>query len=152
MVNKKLVGILQGSKKYLYLNLLFRFVALFMQIGIVCIFGEVISKVFSQKIGDINLIRILIYGLGFVLVKLFCQYLVTRISFSSTKFIKEKMRKIIFAKLMDDRIGFEENLPSSAILQLAVEGVDQLEIYFTSYLPQLYYSLSSALIIFGFIA
>ncbi|WP_311481127.1 ABC transporter ATP-binding protein/permease [uncultured Anaerococcus sp.] len=149
MVNKKLVGILQGSKKYLYLNLLFRFVALFMQIGIVCIFGEVISKVFSQKVDDINLIRIFIYGFTFVLVKLFCQYMVTRISFSSTKFIKEKMRKIIFDKLMDDGIDFEESLPTSSILQLAVEGVDQLEIYFTSYIPQLYYSLSSALILFA---
>ena len=149
MVNKKLVGILQGSKKYLYLNLIFRFVALFMQIGIVCIFGEVISKVFSQKVDDINLIRIFIYGFTFVLVKLFCQYMVTRISFSSTKFIKEKMRKIIFDKLMDDGIDFEESLPTSSILQLAVEGVDQLEIYFTSYIPQLYYSLSSALILFA---
>lgn len=152
MVNKKLVAILQGSKKYLYLNLFFRYLALFMQIGIVCIFGEVISKVFGQKIGEISLVRIVIYGLLFLSIKLFCQYMVTRISFSSTKFIKEKMRRIIFAKLMDDRIGFEEKLPTSAILQLAVEGVDQLEIYFTSYLPQLYYSLTSALILFALIA
>ena len=152
MVNKKLVAILQRSKKYLYLNLFFRYLALFMQIGIVCIFGEVISKVFSQKIGEISLVKILIYGLLFLAIKLFCQYMVTRISFSSTKFIKEKMRRIIFAKLMDDRIGFEEKLPTSAILQLAVEGVDQLEIYFTSYLPQLYYSLTSALILFALIA
>lgn len=152
MVNKKLVAILQGSKKYLYLNLFFRYLALFMQIGIVCIFGEVISKVFGQKIGEISLVKIVIYGLLFLSIKLFCQYMVTRISFSSTKFIKEKMRRIIFAKLMDDRIGFEEKLPTSAILQLAVEGVDQLEIYFTSYLPQLYYSLTSALILFALIA
>lgn len=152
MVNKKLVAILQGSKKYLYLNLFFRYLALFMQIGIVCIFGEVISKVFGQKIGEISLVRVVIYGLLFLSIKLFCQYMVTRISFSSTKFIKEKMRRIIFAKLMDDRIGFEEKLPTSAILQLAVEGVDQLEIYFTSYLPQLYYSLTSALILFALIA
>lgn len=152
MVNKKLVAILQGSKKYLYLNLFFRYLALFMQIGIVCIFGEVMSKVFGQKIGEISLVRIVIYGLLFLSIKLFCQYMVTRISFSSTKFIKEKMRRIIFAKLMDDRIGFEEKLPTSAILQLAVEGVDQLEIYFTSYLPQLYYSLTSALILFALIA
>ena len=62
------------------------------------------------------------------------------------------MRKIIFEKLMDDRLDFEENLTTSAILQLAVEGVDQLEIYFTSYLPQLYYSLSSALILFACIS
>ena len=152
MVNKKLVAILHGSKKYLYLNLFFRYLALFMQIGIVCIFGEVISKVFGQKIGEISLVKIVIYGLLFLSIKLFCQYMVTRISFSSTKFIKEKMRRIIFAKLMDDRIGFEEKLPTSAILQLAVEGVDQLEIYFTSYLPQLYYSLTSALILFALIA
>ena len=152
MVNKKLVAIVQGSKKYLYLNLFFRYLALFMQIGIVCIFGEVISKVFGQKIGEISLVKIVIYGLLFLSIKLFCQYMVTRISFSSTKFIKEKMRRIIFAKLMDDRIGFEEKLPTSAILQLAVEGVDQLEIYFTSYLPQLYYSLTSALILFALIA
>ena len=149
MVNKKLLEMLEGSKKYLYVNLLFRFVSLFMQIGIVCIFSQVVSLVFRQKIGEISLVEIILYGILFLAIKLFCQYMVTRISFHSTKFIKEKMRKIIFEKLIDDRIGFEENLPTSAILQLAVEGVDQLEIYFTSYLPQLYYSLSSALILFA---
>ena len=48
MVNKKLLAMLEGSKKYLYVNLLFRYVSLFMQIGIVCIFSQVISLVFRQ--------------------------------------------------------------------------------------------------------
>ena len=152
MINKKLVKLLQDSKKYLYLNLFFRLLALFMQIAIVGIFSKTLSLAFGGKLGEINLWHICLYGFFLIIIKLFSNYMASRIAFISTKEIKEKMRTIIFSKLMDDGINYKDKLSTSSLLQLSVEGVDQLELYFTAYLPQLYYSLLSALIIFVAIA
>lgn len=151
MINKKLMKILQGSKKYLYWNLFFRILSLLMQIGIVSIFSQTLSSLLRNKLEEISLWKIVLFGISFIAIKLFSQYMASRIAFISTKAIKEKMRKIIFEKMMDDRINYRDKLSTSSLLQLSVEGVDQLEIYFTSYLPQLYYSFLAAFIIFIFI-
>lgn len=151
MINKKLMKILQGSKKYLYWNLFFRILSLLMQIGIVSIFSQTISYLLRNKLDEISLWQIVLFGISFIAIKLFSQYMASRIAFISTKAIKEKMRKIIFEKMMDDRINYRDKLSTSSLLQLSVEGVDQLEIYFTAYLPQLYYSFLAAFIIFIFI-
>lgn len=151
MINKKLMKILQGSKKYLYWNLFFRILSLLMQIGIVSIFSQTLSYLLRNKLDEISLWQIVLFGFLFIAIKLFSQYMASRIAFISTKAIKEKMRKIIFEKMMDDRINYRDKLSTSSLLQLSVEGVDQLEIYFTSYLPQLYYSFLAAFIIFIFI-
>lgn len=151
MINKKLMKILQGSKKYLYWNLFFRILSLLMQIGIVSIFSQTLSYLLRNKLDEISLWQIVLFGFLFIAIKLFSQYMASRIAFISTKAIKEKMRKIIFEKMMDDRINYRDKLSTSSLLQLSVEGVDQLEIYFTAYLPQLYYSFLAAFIIFIFI-
>lgn len=151
MINKKLMKILQGSKKYLYWNLFFRILSLLMQIGIVSIFSQTLSSLLRNKLDEISLWKIVLFGISFIAIKLFSQYMASRIAFISTKAIKEKMRKIIFEKMMDDRINYRDKLSTSSLLQLSVEGVDQLEIYFTAYLPQLYYSFLAAFIIFIFI-
>lgn len=151
MINKKLMKILQGSKKYLYWNLFFRILSLLMQIGIVSIFSQTLSYLLRNKLEEISLWQIVLFGFLFIAIKLFSQYMASRIAFISTKAIKEKMRKIIFEKMMDDRINYRDKLSTSSLLQLSVEGVDQLEIYFTAYLPQLYYSFLAAFIIFIFI-
>ena len=151
MINKKLMKILQGSKKYLYWNLFFRILSLLMQIGIVSICSQTLSCLLRNSLEEISLWQIVLFGFLLISIKLFSQYMASRIAFISTKAIKEKMRKIIFEKMMDDRINYRDKLSTSSLLQLSVEGVDQLEIYFTSYLPQLYYSFLAAFIIFIFI-
>lgn len=150
MINKKLAKLLAPEKKYLFLNLFFRYLSLFMQIGIFFLISMSVMEIFEGQ--SIPVGKYFILALIFVGARIFSQYQVSNIAFKSTMTMKEKMRTLIFDKLMDDRIDYKKSLSTSSILQLAVEGVDQLEIYFTSYMPQLYYSLSSALILFAVIS
>lgn len=150
MINKKLAKLLAPDKKYLFLNLFFRYISLVMQIGIFFLISKSVMKIFEG--GAIPIGKYFSLALIFVGARIYSQYQVSNIAFLSTMTMKEKMRTLIFDKLMDDRIDYKKSLSTSSILQLAVEGVDQLEIYFTSYMPQLYYSLSSALILFALIS
>lgn len=150
MINKKLAKLLAPDKKYLFLNLFFRYLSLVMQIGIFFLISKSVMEIFEG--GAIPGGKYFSLALIFVGARIFSQYQVSNIAFKSTITMKEKMRTLIFDKLMDDRIDYKKSLSTLSILQLAVEGVDQLEIYFTSYMQQLYYSLSSALILFTVIS
>lgn len=150
MINKKLAKLLATDKKYLFANLFFRYLSLLMQIGIFYLISDCLGRIFEDR--SVDYVKYLATGLVFIGLRVYSQYKISDISFISTMKLKEKMRLMIFDKLMDDGLDYRKSLSTSSLLQLAVEGVDQLEIYFTSYLPQLYYSLSSALVVFALIS
>ena len=60
--------------------------------------------------------------------------------FASTK-VKHELRSLIYHKLASMPLNQVNQQSTSSIIQVASEGVEQLEIYFGRYLPQLFYSL-----------
>ena len=57
-------------------------------------------------------------------------------SFLAAKTVKKKLRGMIYRKLLELGASYREKVKTSEVVQVAVEGVDQLETYFGSYLPQ----------------
>ena len=47
----------------------------------------------------------------------------------------------IYEKLLRLGTSYKEQVNTSEVVQVAVEGVDQLETYFGSYLPQFFYAM-----------
>ncbi len=66
----------------------------------------------------------------------------------SSKVVKKKLRHMIYEKLLKIGDKYQEKFSTSEILQVSAEGVEQLEIYFSKYLPQLFYSLLAPMTLF----
>ena len=62
------------------------------------------------------------------------------------------LRQKIYEKLLRLGPAYHQQVGTSETVQVAVEGVDQLEIYFGKYLPQLFYSLLAPLTLFCVLA
>ena len=58
------------------------------------------------------------------------------------------MRERIYSKLLDLGASYNSQLKTSEIVQVAVEGVDQLETYFGQYLPQFFYAMIAPVTLF----
>ena len=58
------------------------------------------------------------------------------------------MRERIYSKLLDLGASYNSQLKTSEIVQIAVEGVDQLETYFGQYLPQFFYAMIAPVTLF----
>ena len=58
------------------------------------------------------------------------------------------MREKIYSKLLRLGASYNEQIKTSEVIQVAVEGVDQLETYFGAYLPQFFYALIAPLTLF----
>ena len=58
------------------------------------------------------------------------------------------MRSLLYEKLLHLGSRYQETMKTSEIVQVAVEGVDQLETYFGAYLPQFFYAMVAPLTLF----
>ena len=56
---------------------------------------------------------------------------------------------MIYKKLLRLGASYKEQINTSEVVQVAVEGVDQLETYFGAYLPQFFYAMLAPLTLFG---
>ncbi len=70
----------------------------------------------------------------------------------SSKAVKKTLREKIFFKLMELGNAYQENVKTSEVIQVAVEGVDQLETYFGAYLPQFFYAMLAPLTLFLYLS
>ena len=86
---------------------------------------------------------LIIYLLRFVVAKK-----EVRLAYGASASVKEKMRTRLFQKLMGFGVYYKERLRSAEAVQIIGEGIDQLEIYFSAYLPQFFYSMIAPIFLF----
>ena len=85
----------------------------------------------------------LIYGIRFFVAKK-----EVRLAYQASASVKETMRNRLFQKLMCFGVHYKERLRSAEAVQIIGEGIDQLEIYFSAYLPQFFYSMIAPVFLF----
>jgi len=69
-------------------------------------------------------------------------------SYLSSKSVKKTLREKIYLKLLSLGAAYKESVKTSEVVQVAVEGCDQLETYFGAYLPQFFYAMIAPLTLF----
>ena len=84
-----------------------------------------------------------------IAVKYICSLLSGKMSYLSSSKVKKTLRGMIYRKLLKLGSGYNEKVGTSEIVQVAVEGVDQLETYFGAYLPQFFYAMLAPLTLFA---
>lgn len=87
-----------------------------------------------------------------LVVRALCTMGVTRVGYRASRGAKHVLRTLVFEKLLRLGTGYRDVAATSELVQVAVEGVEQLETYFASYLPQLLYALLAPLTLFGAMA
>lgn len=148
MINKRLINMVKESKKYIFLNVLFQWISLIASILIISLLTLIIKNVYLNQFEVNKFINQLIIILILILVKFFCTIIANKMSFYSSNEVKKTLRHKIYQKLLKLGHSYKENVNTSEAVQVTVEGVDQLENYFGSYLPQLFYALLAPITLF----
>lgn len=97
----------------------------------------------QRPLSLVLLSSILIYGIRFFVAKK-----EVRLAYQASASVKETMRNRLFQKLMCFGVHYKERLRSAEAVQIIGEGIDQLEIYFSAYLPQFFYSMIAPVFLF----
>ena len=153
MIKTRLVRLLSHAKKYIVYNILWQWIALLVQILAVFSIAELLGKVVDsenlpQALGELSLGRTVLLLALAVAVRYLCERMAARASYGASVDVKRILRKKIYEKLLRLGASYKEKTSTSEVVQLSTEGVEQLEIYFGKYLPQLFYSLLAPLTLF----
>lgn len=148
MIDKRLISTLGKSKKYIAANVIFQWAGLVCNMAMI---GLVVLLMESALARTLTPGRGLIC-FGALVILLFLRFFCTRasgkMSFLSSKEVKQTLREKIYRKLLSMGGSYTDHAATSEVIQMTVEGVDQLETYFGSYLPQFFYSMLAPLTLF----
>jgi ABC-type transport system involved in cytochrome bd biosynthesis fused ATPase/permease subunit len=148
MINKRLIGTVSDSKKYIAGNVLSQWISLAANICLMTDITHLLVSVFYGQVNNRKLAVCAGAALICVVVRFLCNILSSRMSFLSSKAVKKTLRESIYQKLLRLGAAYREQVNTSEVVQVAVEGVDQLETYFGAYLPQFFYAMLAPLTLF----
>lgn len=103
---------------------------------------------FTTDAGQGRLAYVLAASLGLYLLRFYLAKKEVRLAYGASASVKERMRNKLFQKLMGFGVHYKERLRSAEAVQILGEGIDQLEIYFSAYLPQFFYSMIAPIFLF----
>ena len=147
MIKTKLIKLLADSKKYIAYNIFWQWAALISQIIIVYIIANIIAKL-PAPLNYMDVVKLL----AALAVRFVSDRLASMASYRASVDVKRVLREKIFDKLLRLGSSYNEQIATSQVVQLATEGVEQLETYFGKYIPQLFYSLLAPVTLFAVLA
>ena len=148
MINKRLISQVNESKKYVAGNVIFQWVGLASNIAMMASITKLLSDVFENNVTKENVTAALVATVTALIVRFICAIGSSRMGYLSSKSVKLKLREMIYSKLLKIGASYNEKVQTSEVIQVAVEGVDQLETYFGAYLPQFFYAMLASLTLF----
>ncbi len=149
MINKRLIGTVPDSKKYIAGNVVCQWISLVANITMMVSITQLLARLFDQTANTKNIVATLIVAAAAIVVRFFCTTLASKMSYLSSKTVKKTLRERIYKKLLRLGTSYTEQVKTSEVVQIAVEGVDQLETYFGAYLPQFFYAMLAPLTLFA---
>ncbi|SDB02883.1 ABC transporter ATP-binding protein/permease [Eubacterium oxidoreducens] len=148
MIKKRLIKLLSHAKKYIVYQVLFQWLALLCQVLIVAKIAGIIKDLFEKNLDIPGTRGAAIIILAAVAARFVCDYLSGKASFGASADVKQILRVKIHEKLLRLGASYREKISSAELVQMSVEGVEQLEIYFGKYLSQFIYSMIAPITLF----
>lgn len=148
MIHKRLISTVSHTRKYIAANVAVQWVSLWANIILLQMVTWFLGELFYGRAEKRTFLIVALHAIGAIFVRMVCFVLSSRMSFLSSESVKQVLREKIYGKLLRLGVSYKENVRSSEVVQVAVEGVDQLETYFGSYLPQFFYAVLAPVTLF----
>lgn len=148
MINKRLIGAVPESKKYIAGNVALQWCSLCANIAMMSAVTALLAALFAGEVTQSKIVTTAVIALAAVAMRYGCTVGASRMGYLSSKAVKKTLRGAIYDKLLCLGASYSEQVKTSEVVQVAVEGVDQLETYFGAYLPQFFYAMLAPLTLF----
>lgn len=149
MINKRLISLVPASMSHVRKKVLVQCVSLIFSIIFVFVLSGFVDGIIHRAIKPESIIIFIAISLGAVLIRYVMTILAAKEGFRASVEIKNLLRDSIYKKMLSAGEGYKKHMSTADVLQNAIDGVEQLEIYFSSYLPQLFYSIIAPVVLFA---
>lgn len=147
MIDKELLRLLGGSRKYIFYTVGAMVIGLIANLSITASICYAI-KLLSQSAEPSAYIIPAVCGVVGVAVR----YAASRITGNLKDLLGRKAKKELREKTYDKivRLGVRstDGMSVAGLTQVAMEGIEQLDLYYSSYIPQFFYAMLAPIILF----
>ena len=147
MFKKRLLELCSSSKKWIAMTVLMNWISIICNILVVLFIGSTVDKLINSNL-DINYLRDGIYLGALLAVRFLANYYSTKFSLNCSSEVKKVLREKVYEKLLNIGVNYNKFISTSSVVQMGVDGIEALEIYFGRFLPQLFYSVLAPLTLF----
>ena len=148
MFDKRLMHVCPESKKYIIGNIVLQFLELVCNTVMITAIAVIIENLYRNT-ADIRQLSVTAIVIAVtILARFFTSKYAVRMSYLASKTVKQRMREMIYSKLLKLGSKYREKVSTAELVQESVEGVDQLESYFGQYVPQFFYAFIAPVMLF----
>ena len=148
MIDKSLFNLIGSNKKYIYITVALMVLGALANVGIT---ASICWAVYlAMKSSNLSLY---IYPLAAALVGISVRYISTRIVGNLKDTIgckvKKDLRQRTYNKILVLGEKGADGMSMAGLTQVSMEGIEQLDLYYSNYLPQFFFSMIMPLLLFG---
>lgn len=145
MLNKNLLKELDREKHSLIVLISLKFLELFTNICLIFSVGNFLDQIVR---GEYGVRAFLLQLIAIILIKIILIKYNFFVSHKISNRIKKSLRQRLFRKVYSFKMEYGEKISMSEMINLSVEGIEQLNIFYGELLPQLVFSLLGPLLLF----
>lgn len=147
MLDKELLRLLGGNRKYIFYTVAVMMVGLLANLSITAGICTAIYLLTQQAEPGAYLMPALLAAAGIIV-----RYAASRVSGNLKDILGRKAKKDLREKTYDKivRLGVRstDGMSIAGLTQVAMEGIEQLDLYYSSYIPQFFYAMLAPMVLF----
>lgn len=152
MINGRLVKMGSASMRYVAAQVALQWVALVANIAPVAGIAAVLGALLQERMTASFALPAIVCAASCLAARFVATRAAAHMGYLSSRGVKEAMRRALYEKMLRLGPSYAQSVSTSEVVQVAGEGVEQIETYFGLYLPQLFYALLAPLTLFACIA
>lgn len=149
MMDKRLLALVPEAMRHVLATVAWQWVGLLGNAAMVWVIARALAALAGGGTVPASALTILSAG---IVARTISARLASRESFIASQGVKKTLRRRIYEKLLALGPDYVEAVPTAEVVQLSVEGCEQLETYFGQYLPQLFYAVLAPVTLFFMVA
>lgn len=148
MINKRLISMVGKTKQYTAANVALQWCSLAANIALMGTVSALLAGLYTGTAAGDALWQTSAVAVACLLIRYLCTVGAAHMGFLSANGAKRILRRRIYEKILGLGTSYSQQVKTSEAVQVAVEGVEQLETYFGAYLPQFFYAMLAPLTLF----
>lgn len=143
-----MINLIGDKKKYIVYTVVFMILK---QIAAIAITAGVCGSLYIiyKKYDAINFVyTFLAVAIG-IIVRFFSGKNVGRLKDILGREVKKELRSKVYSKIADLGVKQAEGMNMAGLTQVSMEGIEQLDLYYSTYLPQFFFSMIAPFVLFA---
>lgn len=152
MIDKNLLRLLGDNKKYIFYTVGLMVLGLFANVGItasICWAINLAMHYDAYSGGAAIFLWPAVCAVICIIVRYTASRLVGDLKDTLGRKAKKDLRERVYNKIVKLGVRSTDGMSMAGLTQVSMEGVEQLDLYYSSYIPQFFYAMLAPFILFG---